>query len=261
MRELQAGLSSLGIQSDYGGAHSNRATEMAIVSFPDGSYLELIALQPNADPSAVALHRWASFMRANAGPCAWAIRSADVAAEAKHLRAAGLPVEAPTRGGRQRPDGVRLDWETAQVGDKGSEAFFPFLIRDFTPRERRVYPAGRPSAKQFTGVVKVIIAVKDLDAAATLYQQAYGLAPPIKQVDQNFGAHLAMLGGTPVVLAAPLSTQSWLTTRLEQFGEAPCAFVLGARRTGAQTRSKSRWFGKDIAWFDAEKLGWHLGVE
>src|SRR5215475_10860795 len=42
LKDLQSALSAVGIAADYGGSHGNRATEMAIASFPDGSYLELI---------------------------------------------------------------------------------------------------------------------------------------------------------------------------------------------------------------------------
>ncbi len=63
-----------GITAEYGGPHSNHATEMALASFPDGSYLELIAIQPNPDPAALAAHYWHKFLEADAGPCAWAIR-------------------------------------------------------------------------------------------------------------------------------------------------------------------------------------------
>ncbi|MGH9647203.1 MAG: VOC family protein, partial [Bryobacteraceae bacterium] len=58
LKSMQATLAALGIPSEYGGPHSNHATEMALTSFPDGSYLELIAIQPNADPAAVAAHYW-----------------------------------------------------------------------------------------------------------------------------------------------------------------------------------------------------------
>src|SRR5215475_462534 len=75
---MQARLAEVGIRSEYGGAHSNHATEMAITSFPDGSYLELIAIQPNADVKAVDAHYWKKFMRGNAGPCAWAVRTSDL---------------------------------------------------------------------------------------------------------------------------------------------------------------------------------------
>ena len=71
--------------------------------------------------------------------------------------------------GGKRPDGVRLEWETAQVGAEPNGTFFPFLIHDFTPREQRAFPQGKPLNKDFGGVAKVVIAVHDLDASAKRY--------------------------------------------------------------------------------------------
>jgi hypothetical protein len=262
LKTMQANLAAVGIPSENGGPHSNHATEMALASFPDGSYLELVAWQPNADAKAAASHYWAKQMEENAGPCAWAVRVKDLGAEAKRLQGAGVPVSEPERSGRARPDGTRLDWETAQIGKEPRGSFFPFLIRDLTPRQQRAFPKGKPTTKDFSGVVRVVIAVRDLGEAAKRYQEAYGLPPPLKQVDTSFGAHLALMGSTPVVLAAPLTSQSWLGKRLEQFGEGPCAFILGAKKTGRyQAASKTRWFGADVSWFDSGKLGWYLGFE
>ncbi|MGA2739807.1 MAG: VOC family protein [Bryobacteraceae bacterium] len=261
LKQLRANLASIGIETVYGGPHSNGATEMALVSFPDGSYLELMAPQANADAQTLARQPWTKFMQADSGPCAWAVRERDVAAEVRRLRAAGIAVSAPVRNGRLRPDGVRLDWETAQVGTEPSGTFFPFLIHDFTPREHRAFPQSKPLNKDFSGVTKVVIAVHDLDASAKRYSQAYGTPPPIKEVDRGFGAHLALLGRVPVVLAQPLTADSWLAQRLAQFGEAPCAFVLDRQRGAYQAASETRWFGMKISWFDARKLGWRLGFE
>ena len=244
LRAMQQALQSVGITSENGGPHSNHATEMAITSFPDGSYLELIAIQKHADPAAVAAHAWSKFLNGNAGPCAWAVRPADIAAEAKRLHANPL-----TRSGRTRPDGVRLDWETAQVGP-GNGTFFPFLIHDFTPRELRAYPSGKPTTTSYTGVTKVFLAVQDLDAAIAQFQKAYGLGAPQRHDDLALGAKLAIFDGTPVVLAAPADAHSWIAQRLERFGEAPCAFVLGRAKPS-----------KEITWLDASRLGWRLGFE
>src|SRR5581483_12479341 len=76
---LRRALESAGIANEYGGPHANHATEMALTSFPDGSYLELIAIQPQADPKAVAAHSWSRQLRGNAGPTAWAARVKDMA--------------------------------------------------------------------------------------------------------------------------------------------------------------------------------------
>lgn len=262
LRQMQARLDAIGIASVYGGAHLNHATEMALVSFPDGSYLELMALQKNADPQAVDRHVWARYLRGNAGPTAWAVREKDIAAEVARLKKAGIAVSAPERSGRQRPDGVRLEWQTSEIGTGPRGTFFPFMIQDLTPREQRAYPQGKPVTRDFRGITHVVIAVHDLNDAVKRYRQAFGLPAAIKQVDQEFGAQLAIVGGNVVVLAQPLTADSWLAKRLEEFGEGPCAFVLGATRPGRyQAASKSTWFGGEISWFDAEKLGWRLGFE
>src|SRR5580704_17844083 len=91
LRAMMQALHTAGIPSEYGGPHANHATEMAITSFPDGSYLELIAIQKRADAAALAAHYWHAFLDGNAGPCAWAIRPADIAAEMERLRAASIP--------------------------------------------------------------------------------------------------------------------------------------------------------------------------
>lgn len=262
LKSMQAKLAAVGIQSQYGGPHQNHATEMALVSFPDGSYLELIAIQPHADPDAVKAHAWGRQMTGNFGPCAWAVRPEDMAGEIRRLRAAGVTVGEPIRNGRNLPDGTRLDWETAQVGAEPNGTFFPFLIHDFTPRPKRAYVSGKPTTRDFAGVAKVVIAVRNLDDAVRRFRQAYGLPEPIKQVDTGFGAQLALLGGIPVILAAPLNANSWLVERLAQAGEGPCAFLLKVqRRAPYKAAATARWFGADVSWFDPAMVGWRLGFE
>jgi len=259
LRRLQAGLRAVGIPSVYGGAHHNNTTEMALVSLPDGSYLELMALAPNADPRLVEEHVWSKFLKGGAGPCAWALREKDLPGEVQRLKTAGVTVSAPVASGRERPDGVRLDWETSDVGPGPRGTFFPFLIHDLTPRVQRAFPQGKPGTEEFRSITRVVIAVRDLGAAIARYRQAYGLGAPAQFEDPSFGARLAVFPGTPVVLAQPLPGSS-LAARLERFGEAPCAFVLGARDQPKQAVT-TRWNGAEISWFDAEKLGWRLGRE
>ena len=254
---MRHALETAGIASEYGGPHANHATEMALISFPDGSYLELIAIQPQADPAAVAASPWQKCMEANAGPCAWATVPADLAAESQRLQKASVTVGPAIKNGRRRPDGVQLEWETAQVGP-GNGNFYPFLIRDFTPRDRRAYPSGKPTSSSYTGISKVVIAVSSLDDAIARFERAYGFGAPKRQDDAAFGAHMAWFSGTPVVLASPLDAQSWLKERLNRFGEMPCAFVLGG---GKPAKPSATWFGKPVAWLAPESLGWRLGVE
>ncbi len=107
-----------------------------------------------------------------------------------------------------------------------------------------------------------MLAVKDLYAAVKRYRQAYALPEPLRQVDKEFGAHLAAFGGSPVVLAQPLTAGSWLSDRIEKFGEGPCAIILSAARAQKYRASgHSQWFGTRISWFDPQVLGWRLGFE
>ena len=80
-------------------------------------------------------------MRDNAGPCAWAVRSDDVAAEAARLRAAGhCGIRSRNKSGRTRPDGFRLEWETATVGEPGARD--PVSVPD--PRSHAAREASLP---------------------------------------------------------------------------------------------------------------------
>ena len=205
-------------------------------------------------------------MQNDAGPSAWAVRPKDLGAEVKRLQASGVVVSSPTRAGRARPDGVGLEWETANVGKEPNGIFFPFMIRDFTPRQQRAYPSGKPTTQGFSGVARVVIAVRDLDASIQRYREAYDLPMPVQQEDAKFGARLASFLGTPVVLATPVNTQSWLTARLDKIGEGPCAFIL-RQPTPAQNAkqyrltSQATWFGIGTSWLNTGKTGWWLGFE
>jgi hypothetical protein len=259
MRKALTG--AAGLPSEYGGPHSNHATEMALVSFPDGSYLELMGIQPKPDPAAVAAHVWSKFLENNAGPCAFAARVTDLTAEVRQLKSAGITTGGAEAGGRTRPDGAKLVWQTVNVGPGHRGSLFPFLIADLTPREYRAYPSGKPTTDRFGGIAKVVVGVRDLEGAIALYRKAFHLPAPLRQKDTKFGADLAWFEGTPIVLAQGLSDSSWLSRRVREYGDAPCAFVLiaGAGKAGS-TAGSSSWFGHSISWMDDATLGWRLGV-
>jgi len=249
-----------GFPTEYGGPHANRVTEMALVSFPGGTYIELISIQRVADPAAVAAHEWTKFMNGNAGPCAFAVNTNDISGLAVQLRAGGVQVKTPEHSGRARPDGTRLEWETTAVGPGPRGSMFPFLIRDITPRERRVYPSGTPTTDKARGVSKVVIGVSDLEDAITQYRGAFQLGAPKRQRDPEFGAELAWFEGTPFVLAQGLESDSWLSRRVREYGNLPCAIVLSV--TGGMMGARaSRWYDRAIFWTDQQKLGWRLGME
>lgn len=236
------------LPTEYGGPHSNHATEMALVSFPDGSYLELIGIQSGADPAAVNAHPWGKFLRNDAGPCAFALL-------AENLNAAGVRHGPAQSGGRTRPDGTRITWETVELGSG-----FPFLICDITPRQNRVFPGGKPTTDRFGGVAKVVIGVQDLDDAIAQYRGEFNLPIPRGEKNVQFGADLAWFEDAPIVLAEGIGDGSWLSRRVRDYGDAPCAFVLKAAGEFSAAPNSSL-FGSPVFWVDEARLGWRLGIE
>jgi hypothetical protein len=253
LKALSKMFADAGIPVEYGGKHSNGSTEMALSSFPDGSYLELIAPQKNAD---ISTHYWGPYMAQQARPCAWAIRTTDISGDIGRLQKAGIAAHAQ-KSGRKRADGVELRWETANVGPGAQGSFFPFLIADETPRERRAYPQGKPTTTKISGVKYVVVAVRNLPEAIAKYRAAFDLPEPKIDKDTALGAQLAWFPGTPAILAAPLNDNTWLAGRLKQFGEIPCAFIFNSPESWKST-SKTKWFSQEIAWLDLP--GGRIGI-
>src|SRR5262245_47130104 len=106
---LRGVFAELGLTTDYGGEHGNGVTHMALLGFDDGSYIELIAAITPGTPSPW----WNKFIVQDGGPCAWAVGIDDVAAEAERITALGIKVNGPNHAGRQKPDGTKIEWDSA----------------------------------------------------------------------------------------------------------------------------------------------------
>lgn len=258
---LRQSLTDVGLTPDLGGPHGNGVTQMALVGFDDGTYLELIA---PLKPGETAGSDWAKFMSNDAVTCAWAVGTNVLLQEVDRLKKAGIAVTAPARGSRKRPDGMSIEWMTADVGNGTPGSTLPFAIEDQTPRAWRVQPSASVKGAPVSGVENVVLGVNNLDAAIALFRRAYGWSEPLVENQRDFGK-LAYFPGEPVILAAP-SSGGWLSEHLAKFGETPVAYLLNASDFTAATKkyklSGTRtWFGQRVAWFDAGKLkGVRLGV-
>jgi hypothetical protein len=251
-------LAAAGIETVAGGTHADGTTRMRLATFPDGSYLELIATTRGTDPADAGY--WPDLLAADAGPCAWAVRADGDAADAA-VRAvrAGFPVDGPHPGGRRRPDGTRLSWDAVTVGDRW-RGLLPFVVADRTPRARRVPPAARPDAP-LTGIEAVVVAVADLDDAAdALARRDRAPAPePFDSGALGPAVDLAAVPGHPVVLATP-TADGPLAERIERFGPRPRAVVLGTddpagARAACALDESHDWPGGGLSWLDAGEPG------
>lgn len=114
-----------GVRAVIGGSHPGIGTHNALLSLGGRQYLEIIALDP--DQTQVA-ERY-QILKTLEAPrlITWAAASDDIDATATQWRAAGLEVDGPKPGGRQRPDGTMMRWATLDV--KTDLAIVtPFLI-------------------------------------------------------------------------------------------------------------------------------------
>jgi len=258
---LRQVFTDVGMTPDFGGPHGNGITQMAIIGFDDASYLELIA---PIKAGAAAGSDWAKFMSEDAVTCAWAVGTNVLLQQVDRLKKAGIPVKTPAPGSRKRPDGMSIEWTTADVGSGTPGSTLPFIIEDETPRAWRVQTSESVKGAPVSGVENVVLGVSNLDASIALFRKAYGWAEPLTETQKDFGK-LAYFPGEPVILAAP-SGGGWLSDRLAKFGETPVAYLLGARDFAGATKKyrlsgTKTWFGQKVAWFEAGKLkGVRLGV-
>ncbi|CAA9956668.1 Glyoxalase bleomycin resistance protein dioxygenase superfamily [Pyrenophora teres f. maculata] len=142
-----------------GGHHADGATSNTLILLQDGCYIELISFC-NAS---LAEHHWWGPNANFTGWKDWCLTNALPATENQKL-VAGSHAD-PIRGGRQRPDGVKVEWDvTFPHGDKGgqgSRGRIPFFCHDVTPREVRVpvdeqkstHPCGALGVKEIKVVV------------------------------------------------------------------------------------------------------------
>jgi hypothetical protein len=258
---LRQAFTDVGMTPDFGGPHGNGVTQMALIGFDDQSYIELIA---PVKAGVTEGSDWAKFMSGDTGVCAWAVGTNILLQNLDRLKKAGIAVSEPKRGSRKRPDGMSLEWLTAQVGPGTAGSMLPFMIEDQTPRTWRVLATESVKGAPVSGVDSVIIGVNDLNSAIALFRKAYGWAEPLTENQKDFGK-LAYFPGEPVILAAP-SGGGWLADRLGKFGESPVAFLLGTRDfTAASKKYKlnntKTWFGQKVSWFDPARLkGARVGV-
>ena len=142
--DLDAGMREFavrtGVTPAVGGVHPGRGTRNALASFGNLHYLEILA----PDPAQGRSDRNAGLgVYTTLTPDGWAIRTSDIEATARALRAAGFRIEGPLDGARVRPDGVRLAWRTLNVlGPKAD--LLPFFIewKTMDAHPSRSAPAG-----------------------------------------------------------------------------------------------------------------------
>lgn len=255
LEKMTDAFADLGMEPAYAGPLANDINHLSQVAFPDGSYIELLSVMEEGDESPW----WDDHVQADGGPCAFALECADIEADAEGAGESAIPVEGPTRYGRERPDGTYFDYELAIVGEGGLATKYPFLISDHTPRSKRVsWPTDGLEDGELTGLAFVVVAVSDLESEIEAYREAYGLAEPTVESVDSWGSEVARFPESPIILASPVN-DGWVTDRLETFGERPAAYLFGSDDVDASSdrfdlSSPTSLFDYDVQWIENDKL-------
>ena len=214
VRDLEravGGCEAAGFTVVPGGRHPGRNTRNALVVFEDGAYIELITYSaPSPD------ERWWRELEAHGdGLVDFALLPHDLPAAVAQAQARGLAdITGPLPGGRVRPDGERVEWQTARQAQHD----LPFLCADLTPRALRV-PEGnvRRHRNGAIGIAQVTVAVRDVQASLRRYRALLG--------DECVAGDEAMLEGARIRLVHDAA-------RTREQG--PCSVLVRFRREGEE---------------------------
>ncbi|MFM0303739.1 VOC family protein [Paraburkholderia sediminicola] len=192
---------ALGFTVQQGGTHADGVTHNALIGFADGSYIELIAFL-----QAAPQRRWWDVgQRHGDGFVDYALLPSSVGAVIDAAHGRGLQYDGPQAGGRVRPDGARLEWQTGRPRTSD----LPFLCGDITPRNLRVAEgAVREHTNGVRGVASLTVAVEDLGASLQRYRALLGVSERETRAVAlpGLGAVSATVsvGDTSVVLLSPV---------------------------------------------------------
>ena len=101
----------LGFSVVVGGKHADGFTQNALIAFEDGSYVELLNfLSPPPEG-----HLFARGTQSAEGIVSYALLPDDIEADIARARSHGAHVRGPIRGGRLRPDGLEIAWQTGRT--------------------------------------------------------------------------------------------------------------------------------------------------
>ena len=110
-----------GIKPVFGGEHTGRGTQNALVSLGQRQYLEILA--PTSDANFSFLNIFKKLT-----PMSWAVSTNNIEGLKEKLRAHNFETSVPSSGYRVLPDGSVLEWSTFTV-TKPMTTLAPFFIQ------------------------------------------------------------------------------------------------------------------------------------
>lgn len=175
----------LGFSVIAGGVHSGGLTHNALIPFPDGTYLELLATRRGSMIKTLQLlrklrllgiytnnetainQRLIGDLASGVGMNDYCLSSVDLVENLSQMKERGAIFSNPIPGGRIRPDGKEIKWRTSVP----AVIDLPFLIDDLTPREIRVPKVDNDYHKNgILGLKGIIVLVANLVESMAHYR-------------------------------------------------------------------------------------------
>ena len=215
-----ADFKQLGFTTVYGGEHGGGLTHNTLITFADGTYLEVVApTRPEllSNPPEPGPGNYLFFFDGGEGYAGFALHTDELDAVVNRVRESGIEIADPGSGGRVRTDGVELAWRSAfPLG-----SYSPFFMTDENPRELRVrtdpdlisHPNGA------LGIRRGMSVVSSLEAGVKRYSALLGESPGQGPVIEGAETAAFNIGTFEAVVAAPTPAAGRLFDHLEGRGE------------------------------------------
>ncbi len=229
-----ADFEGLGFTVVYGGEHDGGLTHNALITFADGTYLEVMApTSPEliSNPPEPGPGNYLFLFEGGEGYAGFALHTDELDALVNRLRERGIEIADPASGGRLRADGVELSWQTAfPLG-----SLSPFFITDENPRELRVRsdPELTSHANGALGITSVLSVVSNLDAGIKMYSAMLGGTPTVGPVIEGTETVKFQIGNLEAAIAAPTVAAGRLYKHFERRGEGLYEIEIGIDRAGS----------------------------
>ncbi len=253
VRDLDAAVAdytAAGFTVTPGGEHTNGETHNALIAFADGTYFEIIAWK---NPDAATDTVWLRRLQAGEGFADYALRTADLEVEIARLRDEGLDAPDPTPGGRMRPDGQAVEWQTLRI-DPARHPSLPFYCHSTNDITLRV-PSGQAAvhANGVTGIGKVFIGVADLEGAAADYRIVAGIELNETHAQPNANTWRQFRVGTyDLILIEPEAAESELARSIAARGEVPIEVALKSTNQQGSSVEPALTHGAKLAILEVE---------
>ncbi len=215
----------LGFEVRPGGEHPAMGSHNALIAIADGTYIELVGFKDTALAVKSYWRAGVERLQIGEGFGGYVLASSDLAGDVAQIKQRTLVYDEPKPGSRIRPDGQRVEWQTAMFN--GSPiGLLPFLIQDVTPHTLRIEPPidGIGSRAR---VKDAFIAVNDGRQAELAYRLLLDKKPDLVRdaTTEVLGYRIAMDWGG-IVLVQQQKSESAMRARSEPHPEGICALTL-----------------------------------